>query len=157
MLMWSPSTDGSEMNVLNSRWFVSMQDAKREIEIWRRDYNDNRLKRLWAIGQQRNALLWPTHALVASTNECRKLAIHLAPNWRHAQMENGPNRVVPAITYQVTTNTTAFSIVAPSKKVVVLSEAYSKNNSATLNDKSPPVIRINHAFKGIAGRTTARL
>lgn len=27
---------------LNSHWFVSMQDAKRAIEAWRTDYNENR-------------------------------------------------------------------------------------------------------------------
>jgi putative transposase len=27
---------------LNSHWFVSMQDAKRTIEAWRTDYNENR-------------------------------------------------------------------------------------------------------------------
>jgi putative transposase len=27
---------------LNSHWFVSMADAKREIEVWRRDYNEGR-------------------------------------------------------------------------------------------------------------------
>ena len=27
---------------LNSHWFISMQDAKRAIEAWRTDYNENR-------------------------------------------------------------------------------------------------------------------
>ena len=27
---------------LNSHWFVTMADAKREIEVWRRDYNEGR-------------------------------------------------------------------------------------------------------------------
>ena len=35
---------------LNSHWFVSMQDAMREIEAWRRDYNESRAQE--ALGKR---------------------------------------------------------------------------------------------------------
>ena len=59
-------------------------------------------------------------------------------------------RVVPAAAYRLTTNTTSFSVDAPGPGFIVLTEAFEPGNfRATLNGKAVPVIRVNHAFKGV--------
>ncbi|MBI4244677.1 MAG: hypothetical protein HY606_11355 [Planctomycetes bacterium] len=58
--------------------------------------------------------------------------------------------VVPASDYKLTTNTTSFTVDAPSKGIVVLTEAYLKDDFVVkLNDKEVPYYRMNHAYKGI--------
>jgi hypothetical protein len=59
-------------------------------------------------------------------------------------------RVNAAENYRLTTNTTSFTVAATGPGFIVLTEAYEKDNfRATLNGRSVPYIRINHAFKGI--------
>ncbi len=59
-------------------------------------------------------------------------------------------RVVQASAYRLTTNTTSFSVDAPGPGFIVLTEAFEPGNfRATLNGTAVPVIRVNHAFKGI--------
>jgi hypothetical protein len=59
-------------------------------------------------------------------------------------------RISAATNYKLTTNTTSFTVSASGPGFIVLTEAYEKDNfRATLNGKSVPYIRINHAFKGI--------
>jgi hypothetical protein len=60
-------------------------------------------------------------------------------------------RVVrPAEGYALTTNTTAFTVTATGPGFIVLSEAYEASNfSATVDGSEVPVIRVNHAFKGL--------
>jgi hypothetical protein len=58
--------------------------------------------------------------------------------------------VVPAIRYQLTNNTTTFTIAAPERGIVVLTEVYSEGDfSVTINGKPATVFRVNHAFKGV--------
>lgn len=58
--------------------------------------------------------------------------------------------VVPATNYTLTSNTTSFTVDAPEQGIVVLSEVYSEGDfNATLNGKNVPILRTNHAFKGI--------
>ncbi len=58
--------------------------------------------------------------------------------------------VVPAHDYLLTTNTTAFTIVAPSAGLAVLHENWLPNDfRATLNGKPVPYLRVNHTFKGV--------
>lgn len=61
-----------------------------------------------------------------------------------------PTTVVPAERYRLTSNSTSFSVIAAGKGLIVLSEAYSEGDfSATVNGKRAPLLRVNHAFKGI--------
>ena len=60
-------------------------------------------------------------------------------------------RVVPATNYKLTNNTTSFEVTVPGKGLIVLTEAYSKDDfQVTLNGKPVDYFRINHAFKGVA-------
>lgn len=69
----------------------------------------------------------------------------------------GDRRVVPAVEYALTPNTTRFVIDAPTAGVAVLTEAWqSRNFQASLNGKAVPYLRVNHAFKGIAIPTSGR-
>jgi len=59
--------------------------------------------------------------------------------------------VVPAQDYRLTENTTSFSIAASGPGVVVLSETWWPGYShATVDGRKAAVIRLNHAFKGVA-------
>ena len=61
-----------------------------------------------------------------------------------------PRSVVAATNYQLTNNTTTFTVTAPERGVVALTEAYSEGDfSVTLNGKPATVFRVNHAFKGV--------
>jgi hypothetical protein len=52
--------------------------------------------------------------------------------------------------YRLTTNTTAFTVTATGPGFIVLSEAYERGNfQATVDGAKVPVLRVNHAFKGI--------
>jgi hypothetical protein len=64
---------------------------------------------------------------------------------------DGVNRsVVPGGGYRLTENRTSFDIRASGPGVVVLSEAYWPGDSrARLNGRDVPVVRLNHAFKGV--------
>ncbi len=58
--------------------------------------------------------------------------------------------VVAARNYNLDTNTTAFTIDAPSAGIAVLHETWLPNDfSATLNGKPVDYVRVNHAFKGV--------
>ena len=60
-------------------------------------------------------------------------------------------QVRPADHYALTTNDTSFSVEATGPGVIVLTEAYEKDNfRVTLNGAPVPYLRVNHAFKGIA-------
>jgi hypothetical protein len=59
-------------------------------------------------------------------------------------------RVVPAADYDLTTNTTSFTVNATGPGFIVLTEAYEPGNfQATVNGRRVPYLRINHAFKGV--------
>jgi hypothetical protein len=59
-------------------------------------------------------------------------------------------RTIPATAYELTTNTTAFDIEAPSAGLVVLHEAWLAGDFVvSINDKTSGYIRVNHAFKGV--------
>lgn len=58
--------------------------------------------------------------------------------------------VTPARAYQLTANTTSFSIDAPGPGVAVLTENYYPEDfRATIDGKSVPYFRVNHSFKGV--------
>ena len=60
------------------------------------------------------------------------------------------SHVVPATDYKLTNNTTSFKIIAPSKGVIVLTEAYlDKDFRVTVNGKPTHYFRVNHVFKGV--------
>jgi uncharacterized membrane protein YfhO len=58
--------------------------------------------------------------------------------------------VVPAADYDLTSNTTSFTVNATGPGFIVLTEAYEPGNfQATVNGRRVPYLRINHAFKGV--------
>lgn len=62
----------------------------------------------------------------------------------------GSAKIVPGSSYELSTNTTAFTIVAPKAGVAVLHENWLADDFvATLNGKPVPYFRVNHAFKGV--------
>ncbi|HUR58412.1 MAG TPA: hypothetical protein VM029_11920 [Opitutaceae bacterium] len=64
--------------------------------------------------------------------------------------EMATRTVAPATAYKLTGNTTAFSVHAAGPGVVVLAETFFADDfRATINGKDAPVVRINHAFKGV--------
>jgi len=59
-------------------------------------------------------------------------------------------RVIPATDYRLTENTTSFRVRAESAGVVVLTEAFWPGDfRAEVNGREHPVLRLNHAFKGV--------
>ncbi len=67
-----------------------------------------------------------------------------------SESKTGARQVVPAHAYQLTTNTTAFTVSAPSAGVVVLSENFEPGNfRVTVNGASVPYFRVNHMYKGV--------
>jgi hypothetical protein len=59
-------------------------------------------------------------------------------------------RVVPATNYKLTNNTTTFTVTAPGRGVIILTEAYSEDDfRVTLNGKRVDHFRINHVYKGV--------
>jgi hypothetical protein len=59
--------------------------------------------------------------------------------------------VVAATNYRLTENTTAFAVRANAPGVIVLTETFWPGDfRAELNGRKTPVLRLNHAFKGIA-------
>ena len=59
--------------------------------------------------------------------------------------------VTPATDYKLTENTTAFTVRASSGGVVVLNEVFWPGDfRAEVNGQKVPVLRLNHAFKGVA-------
>lgn len=59
--------------------------------------------------------------------------------------------IAPATAYKLTTNTTSFTVDAPSAGVIVLGEAWlEKDFTATVNGRPAQLFRVNHAFKGLA-------
>lgn len=64
--------------------------------------------------------------------------------------ERGTSHVVPARDYVLGANRTAFTIAAPSAGVAVLMEAWVPDRFiARVNGQVAPVLRVNHAFKGV--------
>jgi len=62
----------------------------------------------------------------------------------------GKRVVTPATDYRLTTNTTSFTVAATGPGFIVLSEAYEPDNfRATVDGEEVPIIRVNHAFKGV--------
>jgi hypothetical protein len=58
--------------------------------------------------------------------------------------------IVAATNYRLTENTTAFDIRASGPGVVVLSEAFWPGDfRAEVNGRRTPILRLNHAFKGV--------
>jgi hypothetical protein len=59
-------------------------------------------------------------------------------------------QVAGASQFELTNNTTAFTVIAPEGGVIVLTEAYSADDfEVTLNGKPTNMLRVNHAFKGV--------
>ena len=59
--------------------------------------------------------------------------------------------VTPGANYRLTENTTAFEVHASAPGVIVLSETFWPGDfRAQLNGRKVPVLRLNHAFKGVA-------
>ena len=59
-------------------------------------------------------------------------------------------RLVAASEYDLTSNTTTFTVDAPGKGIVVLGEAFLDHDfRVTLNDEPAEYLRVNHAFKGV--------
>jgi hypothetical protein len=59
--------------------------------------------------------------------------------------------VIAATNYRLTENTTTFDVRADSPGVVVLSESFWPGDfRAEINGRKVPVLRLNHAFKGVA-------
>ncbi|MEY2494805.1 MAG: hypothetical protein QOJ45_1297 [Verrucomicrobiota bacterium] len=62
-----------------------------------------------------------------------------------------PSLVVPARDYQLTNNTTTFTIDAPGPGVAVLTEAYLAGDfRVSVNGAAADYFRVNHAFRGVA-------
>jgi hypothetical protein len=58
--------------------------------------------------------------------------------------------ITPATAYKLTGNTTSFNVRASGPGVVVLSETFFTDDfRATINGQAAPVVRVNHAFKGV--------
>ena len=58
--------------------------------------------------------------------------------------------VAPATGYRLTTNTTSFDVHASQHGVIVLTETFWPGDfRAELNGRKVPVVRLNHAFKGV--------
>lgn len=59
--------------------------------------------------------------------------------------------IVPASEYRLTENTTSFTVRASTRGVIVLTETFWPGDfRAELNGRKAPVLRLNHAFKGVA-------
>ena len=59
-------------------------------------------------------------------------------------------QVVPARSYQITTNSTSFEVNAPSRGMVVLTETHvPKHVHVVVNGQKGKVITVNHAFRGV--------
>ena len=74
-----------------------------------------------------------------------------------AKLHSPSGNSVPAREYKLTTNSTSFTVRASGPGVAVLSETFVPDNfRATLNGKSAPYFRVNHAFKGVVIPTAGR-
>jgi hypothetical protein len=69
--------------------------------------------------------------------------------------DDQPSRtVVPANHYKMTEDTTSFDVQAPEAGLVVLTETYWPGYShAEVDGRKVPVVRVNHAFQGVAVNT----
>lgn len=77
------------------------------------------------------------------------------------QLPSATRKILPALDYHLTNNTTSFRVIAPSAGVIVLTEAFLADDfQVTLDGKPVDYFRVNHAFKGIkidqAGTYTVR-
>ncbi|MBL9208834.1 MAG: hypothetical protein JNL92_00100 [Opitutaceae bacterium] len=62
----------------------------------------------------------------------------------------GTRTSVPATDYRLTENSTSFSVKATGPGVVVLTEAFWPGDfRAEINGRKVPIVRLNHAFKGV--------
>lgn len=63
----------------------------------------------------------------------------------------GTRTVVPATDYRLTTNTTAFTVRATAPGIIVLTEVFwPRDFRVEVNGRPARVLRVNHAFKGVA-------
>ena len=66
------------------------------------------------------------------------------------RVANPTGRVIPAVGYNLTANTTSFTVRADGPGVAVLTETFLPDDfQATLNGAPVPYFRVNHAFKGV--------
>ena len=66
------------------------------------------------------------------------------------RVANPTGRVIPAVGYRLTANTTSFTVRADAPGVAVLTETFLPDDfQATLNGARVPYFRVNHAFKGV--------
>jgi hypothetical protein len=64
--------------------------------------------------------------------------------------DSSSRTVSPATNYQLTENTTSFTVHATGPGAIVLTEAFWPGDfRAEVNGRKAPVIRLNHAFKGV--------
>jgi hypothetical protein len=62
----------------------------------------------------------------------------------------GATQIIPATAYRLTENTTSFTVRATGPGAIVLAEAYwPEDFQAEVNGRDVPIIRLNHAFRGI--------
>ncbi len=69
-----------------------------------------------------------------------------------AKVPRGPAAptTTPATDYRITVNTTAFTVRASGPGAIVLTEAYwPEDFRAEVNGRHAPIVRLNHAFKGV--------
>ena len=66
-----------------------------------------------------------------------------------SQLQTGKGTIVPARSYQLGANSTAFDVHATSAGVVCLTEGQARDFVATANGVAKPVLTVNRAFKGI--------
>ncbi|WP_404421229.1 hypothetical protein [Nibricoccus sp. IMCC34717] len=69
----------------------------------------------------------------------------------------GGRRIEPATDYKLRTNSTSFSVDASGPGIAVLTETWQKGDfRATVDGREVPVLRVNHAFRGVFIRDAGR-
>ena len=82
-------------------------------------------------------------------------AVHSTDLTRHPGLKSllgkrDDRRAIPASDYHLTSNTTACTVKAPGRGLLVLGETYSPQAfRVTVNGKPAACLRVNHAFKGV--------
>jgi uncharacterized membrane protein YfhO len=72
------------------------------------------------------------------------------PGLAALQRETATPSVAPATNYRLTSNTTSFDVRASGPGIVVLTEAWwPETFRATIDGRRVPIVRVNHAFKGV--------
>jgi hypothetical protein len=121
-------------------------DVYRSDNVWPRAFFTNRLAVYKSVDQ--------FVALIRDRNGRPIAAVQDTVLTRHPTLQDlivsRPRVVVAATDYQLTTNSTTFTVSAPERGVVALTEAYSEGDFlVTLNGEPATVFRVNHAFKGV--------